>query len=191
MCRCDCGTERSVQGYNLSSGKSKSCGCLSAEIAKGNNLTHGMCESLEYKTWMRMIQRCENEHNPSYHNYGGRGISVCSKWRLSFLSFYEDMGDKPSENHSIDRIDNDGNYEPGNCRWATRSEQMFNRRGWRNSSTNVKGVTLSNGKYSALFKLKGKKRIERCFSINKYGKENAFKLACDARKKMLEQYDII
>lgn len=90
--------------------------------------THGMSRSPEHNAWARMIQRCENPNEGGYKNYGGRGIRVCAEWRASFSAFLRDMGRRPSGIHSIDRIDVDGDYAPGNCRWATPSEQSRNRR---------------------------------------------------------------
>jgi hypothetical protein len=89
--------------------------------------THGMCGSAEYATWCGMLRRCRNKNERAYRHYGGRGIIVCDRW-LDFANFYADMGPKPSKDHSIDRINNDGNYEPGNCRWATWSQQAKNKR---------------------------------------------------------------
>lgn len=94
----------------------------------GRKMVHGMCHSPEYLIWNQMIQRCYNKNQYSYNNYGGRGIKVCPRWLDSFVYFHDDMGNKPSIEYSIDRINNDGNYEPSNCRWATKLDQASNRR---------------------------------------------------------------
>lgn len=127
LCQCSCGTTRSVVRQYLQDGTSQSCGCLRAELLT----SHGMYKSPEYTAWYSLIQRCTNQNNPRYPSYGGRGIEVCERWQNSFIDFYDDMGPRPSKNHSIDRINNDGNYEPSNCRWTTRKVQQNNRRNSR------------------------------------------------------------
>jgi hypothetical protein len=134
ICQCDCGNETSVDGSKLRAKETRSCGCLQREeqskrISKAN-LKHGHNrkgnQSDTHKSWTAMIQRCTNPNYTDYMNYGGRGIAVCERWR-SFENFLVDMGERPKEK-SIDRIQVNGNYEPSNCRWATRSEQQKNKR---------------------------------------------------------------
>jgi hypothetical protein len=126
MCRCDCGAERFVLGCSLKGGSTSSCGCLRNELRKNLNLIHGKTNTRAYRTWSSMLNRCRNPKHEHYAYYGGRGISVCKQWG-SFEQFYNDMGDPPA-GLTLDRINNDGNYEPGNCRWADRKTQSQNRR---------------------------------------------------------------
>jgi hypothetical protein len=125
LCKCACGSSQTVAGYSLVRGDSRSCGC-----GRPGNLIHGMRHSPEYQAWCGMIARCTNRKDKSWENYGGRGIRVCVRWRKSFAAFFKNMGRRPSRRHSLDRRENDGNYTPQNCRWATRSQQNRNQRRW-------------------------------------------------------------
>jgi hypothetical protein len=132
-CKCDCGNMTTVAASNL--GRTLSCGCLAIDTARAlltgntNNRTHNMSHTDEHNIWCAMQNRCTNPNAPKYKNYGERGIKICDRWQ-DFSNFYADMRNRPSKKHSIDRIDNDGNYEPGNCRWVTNIVQS------RNKSTN-------------------------------------------------------
>lgn len=128
LCVCSCGTKREVAAHNLKQGASLSCGCIGRKKACDRHFIHGLTETSEHHIWKTMIARCENKRSRKYASYGARGIRVCPKWRASFIAFLNDMGRRPTPRHSIDRINNEGNYEPSNCRWATPTEQSCNRR---------------------------------------------------------------
>ncbi len=130
LCRCDCGNLRMVQAGALREGTSTSCGCYSREAKSKTHTKHGcgVQRTPEYLAWVNMKARCRRKTHPGYGRYGGRGIKVCERWLTSFNNFLADMGQRPSEQHSLDRINNNGDYEPGNCRWATIIEQQNNLR---------------------------------------------------------------
>lgn len=153
-CKCDCGKEKKVYATNLKRGVTKSCGCWHDESSKINSRTHGMTNTNIYTTYRNMISRCYNKKSEKYKRYGGRGIKVCDEWKNNFISFYDwAMKNGYKENLSIDRIDNDGNYEPSNCRWVTMNKQANNRR--NNHFVNINGQTktmaewINSKKYEA------------------------------------------
>lgn len=132
LCKCACGNEISVLGYSLRRGDTQSCGCLIRDMNR-DRTTHGACvneeRTQEYITWRAMVSRCHNSLSKDYQDYGAKGIEVCGEWRASFGAFLAHIGRRPSRDHSIDRFPNgDGNYEPGNVRWATKKEQARNRK---------------------------------------------------------------
>lgn len=134
--KCDCGKELALINSKVKSGHTKSCGCLQKEKITNLTFKHGHArkhnETVEYKTWQRIKGRCLNPNNKDFCHYGGRGITVCNRWRKSFENFLKDVGKRPGEKYSIDRIDPNGNYEKDNCRWVLNIEQPANRR------TNIK-----------------------------------------------------
>lgn len=157
ICRCDCGTERSVLQGSLVMGTTGSCGCLKSEnvsaATRRRVTTHGMSKTKEYHIWHRMLRRCFDPSDPAYHNYGGRGITVCPEWATSFEAFITHVGPRPSLRHSIDRYpNNNGNYEPGNVRWATTQQQNRNRRD--NRFISHSGRTLTATEWAELSGIK-------------------------------------
>jgi hypothetical protein len=141
-CVCDCGAVVDVRASHMKSGASKSCGCLSVEMTKARSTTHGQSHgTAEYKTWANIRSRCEDQKHISFKYYGAKGVKVCERWQ-AFQNFFADMGLRPSKHHSIDRYpDKNGNYEPGNCRWATEVEQQNNRS--NNMLITSGGVTMT------------------------------------------------
>lgn len=127
-CVCDCGNETQVVISDLKRGKTKSCGCLNREIVSKTSMKHGMSKTIEFNIWRGIKQRCNNKKCSTYKYYGNLGVKICDRWLNSFENFYKDMGDIPSKNHSIDRIDVNGDYSPENCRWSDSKTQSRNKK---------------------------------------------------------------
>lgn len=138
VCRCDCGKVVNAIGKELNRGSKKSCGCLQRDVLIKRNTKHGWSKTSTYMSWSSAKSRCTNSNDDFYFRYGGRGIKMCDRWLISFENFLADMGKKPTPRHSLDRINNDGNYEPSNCRWATHKQQANNKR--NNCILNFMGV---------------------------------------------------
>lgn len=145
LCRCDCGNNHRARGQRLRSGETDSCGCVPR--------SHGMTHTPEFHAWTAMKQRCSNPRNEQWDLYGGRGISVCAEWQGSFDAFFAHVGPRPTPDHSIDRIDDDGNYEPGNVRWATPEIQNRNR-GRYNIRLTFRGETRCASEWADRFGLR-------------------------------------
>ncbi len=129
LCQCDCGRQTVVSSASLRRGKTKSCGChRRTEIANRTRKHGDSHRAPEHRAWCKMLARCRNPNDNVFHHYGGRGIRVCDAWSHSYEAFLRDMGRRPSLAHSLDRVDVNGDYEPSNCRWATKVEQMRNTR---------------------------------------------------------------
>lgn len=135
-CKCECGNEAIVYVGKLTTGYTRSCGCL-----VGTSGTHKQSKTTEYRIWTNMKTRCYNPNNRWFHRYGGRGIVMCDRWLQSFENFLTDMGPRPSRAHTIERLNNDGNYEPSNCKWATFNEQAVNRSNTR--TVMINGVRMN------------------------------------------------
>jgi hypothetical protein len=142
LCQCVCGQHVTVKSWNLRNGNNKSCGCLKRNVLGDATRTHGQANSRltgyankAYGVWQAMRDRCTNKNRKDYHRYGGRGIKVCKRWE-KFENFLADMGEPPPK-HTLDRINNDGDYKPSNCRWATRMEQSHN-------STRIRYIKIGN-----------------------------------------------
>lgn len=177
LCKCDCGGMTVTQGAHLTSGHTKSCGCLHKEKIRTNNEKHGVLKNLYgklpriYRIWARMKQRCMDPKVKEYYRYGGRGISVCKEW-LEFEPFYKwAMANGYRDDLTIDRINNDGNYEPGNCRWVTYQEQVINSTSsklitYKGETKNIKNWAKTLGiPYTALMhRIRKGWSIERAFT---------------------------
>lgn len=164
-CRCECGRVVSVVGYALKNGQ-KSCGCW--QDTHPGYRKHGATGTPEHKAWVSMLSRCFNANTKSYHRYGGRGITVCAEWRRDFSAFLEHIGPMPTPGLELDRINNDGNYEPGNVRWATMKEQARNRR--NNRLIEFNGETICLQAWADRLGIRHNTLLKR---LNKHGVEHA------------------
>lgn len=151
LCTCACGNKKEANSQELRNGECTSCGCFRKEVAKNLTKTHGMSKTAIYKTWKQMKRRCENTRSKDYRHYGGRGIKVCNRWH-HFPNFLKDMGFPPSPKHSINRKNNNGNYDPSNCNWATLLEQRNNTR--RNRYITFNGETKTLAQWARHFGVK-------------------------------------
>lgn len=143
QCECLCGNIIPVITSHLKSGHTKSCGCLKRDLCIERHLTHGMSDTPEYNIWLRIIQRCTNPNNQDFKDYGGRGITICDKWRYDFMAFFNHTGKRPSIKHSIDRINNNSGYKPNNVQWSLPQKQANNKRNNHNIIIHYCTMTMS------------------------------------------------
>lgn len=164
-CACDCGNTRIVRECNLTAGTTKSCGCFNRESSSARmaaqKTTHNMSRTKIYWAWCSMLKRCHNRNHIAYKNYGGRGIRVCKRWH-KFENFYADMGDRPTPKHTLDRIDNNGNYCKENCRWASVKTQHRNTR--VNRTITFRGKTKCVSAWAACIGLSNSTLLSRLSS---------------------------
>lgn len=183
LCECDCGNEKVIRAQDLKEGKTQSCGCLRSELVSERNYVHGHSEERIHNIWRGMKKRCLNPKSKSYKDYGARGIRICDEWLNDFQAFYDwAIANGYSDSLSIDRIDNDGNYRPSNCRWADRKTQNINQGGRKNNKLGLRGVHFDKNsqKYRATI-------VKDGIQIT-LGSFNSAEDAIKARKEAEEKY---
>jgi hypothetical protein len=171
LCECDCGTRKTISGASLRQGRTVSCGCYNKEVITGDKVPGGSRKGL-YRVWYSMLMRCNNENNKDFHNYGARGISVCKEWQNSYEAFYHWATQSGyRQGLTLDRIDNDGNYSPENCRWATWKQQHNNKRSNKKIKYGGKLFTEATlADHIGIGKATLRRRIELGWSPKDYGK---------------------
>lgn len=188
-CKCICGKIKKVNISNFRGGKTTNCGCKRREKLLKASTSHGKSKTKEYQTWLDLKRRCCRPDCTNYQNYGGRGIKVCDRWLDSFENFFEDMGERPSKNYSIERNDVNGDYEPENCVWVENDKQSRNQRKKKNNTSGVTGVRFDDqeDRWRCYWNdLESGKQKLKSFSVSKYGEE-AFRLACEYRSEMIKK----
>ena len=189
LCVCDCGKETVVDAGAVITGNTISCGCFDRE----RRIKHGMHNDRFYQIWADMKVRCDVTTNQSYSGYGGRGICYDPMWK-DFVNFREDMYDTYQDDLTLDRIDPNGNYCKENCRWLSKSEQGRNKTMLSTNTTGVTGVrkwvdSYNDHTYYVADAQGNKTKKSKYFSVNKYGEERAFNLACEWRSKFIEEFN--
>lgn len=187
--KCDCGRECKVISKYLINGETKSCGCLRSETCIKRNTTHGLRHTREYSIWLGIKKRCLDENHSTYKNYGRVGVSIYNPWADDFEKFLDYVGKCPDSNSTLDRINNNQGYIPGNVRWLSSNDQRRNRRKFKNNKTGVCGVGLKkrNGlvvSYVAQWKENGKSKTKD-FNVNTLGNELALFMACEYREQRI------
>ncbi len=201
LCTCECGKQIEVSLGNLRSGHTKSCGCAKPSGDKCYNYKHGYAQQHKvYKAWCKIKERCFNPNDKSYSTYGAIGITMCEDFKNDFISFYNEIGDPPTDLHSVDRIDRTKNYEKGNIRWATSHQQARNKGKMSNNSSGFTGVHWENklhpdGVSCTTYAVAQWKEYQdgvmhfkkKSFSIKKYGFLEAFAMACSFREQQIKR----